>query len=112
MSNKKPKPITLYYQTNSWSSQSQEKENRLKLWTHLVNKANWRIVQLENGYYQTEHKDISCDCDPKKDECCEKWHDVTRRETIEAAETSIDKTIEHYNNRIQFIKGPKVIKTF
>ena len=97
----------------SWHpGNKQEKENRLKLWTHLVNKANWRIVQLENGYYQTEHKDISCNCDPEKDVCCEKWHDITRRETLEAAETSIDKTIEHYNNRIQFIKGPKVVKTF
>ena len=78
--------MTFYYSTNSWSSQSQPDENRLKLWKHIADKANWRIVQLPNGYYQTEYQD------PRKED---QWIDVTRRETLEAAETSIDKTIEH-----------------
>ena len=42
-------------------------------------KKNWRIVQLPNGFYQTEYQDQN-----KKDT----WNDVTRRETLEAAETS------------------------
>ena len=42
----------------------------------------------------------------------ETWKDVTRRETMEAAETSIDKTIEHYKKKLEFINGPKVVKTF
>tara|TARA_Y100000385_G_C12749417_1_gene490262 strand:- start:317 stop:637 length:321 start_codon:yes stop_codon:yes gene_type:complete len=104
--------MTVYYQTNSWNSQPQPTEDRLELWNHIANKANWRIVQLPNGYYQTEYKDIDCLCDPEKDGCCEKWNDVTRRETMEAAETSIDSTIEHYNKKLEFIKGPKVVKTF
>ena len=90
--------MTFYYSTNSWSSQSQPDENRLKLWNHIADKANWRIVQLPNGYYQTEYQDL-------RDE--ETWKDVTRRETMEAAETSIDKTIEHYKKSLNLQMGQK-----
>jgi hypothetical protein len=48
----------------------------------------------------------------KTSEMKKKWKDVTRRETMEAAETSIDKTIEHYEKKVEFINGPKVVKTF
>ena len=95
--------MTVYYKTNSWSSQQQPTEDRLELWNHIADKANWRIVQLPNGYYQTEYQDL------RKDD---EWVDITRRETMEAAETSIDSTIEHYNKKLEFIKGPKVVKTF
>lgn len=95
--------MTVYYQTNSWSSQPQPTADRLELWNHIADKANWRIVQLPNGYYQTEYQDL------RKDD---EWVDITRRETMEAAETSIDSTIEHYNKKLEFIKGPKVVKTF
>ena len=95
--------MTFYYSTNSWSSQSQPDENRLKLWRHIADKANWRIVQLPNGYYQTEYQDLR-----KEDQ----WIDVTRRETLEAAETAIDKTVEHYQKKLEFLNGPKVVKTF
>ena len=40
------------------------------------------------------------------------WYDVTRRETIESAEAAIDGSIEHYEKRLDFLKGPKVVKTF
>jgi hypothetical protein len=69
----------------------------------MSNKANWRIVQLPNGFYQTEYKDI-------KDE--DRWVDVTRRETIEGAEAAIDGSIEHYAKKVEFSNGPKVVKTF
>ena len=95
--------MTFYYSTNTWSSQSQPDENRIKLWNHIADKANWRIVQLPNGYYQTEYQDLHNE---------EKWHDTTRRETMEAAETAIDKTVEHYKKKVEFINGPKVVKTF
>lgn len=95
--------MTVYYSTNSWSSQSQPNENRVKLWNHIADKANWRIVQLPNGYYQTEYQDLHIE---------DKWHDVTRRETMEAAETAIDKTVEHYIKKLEFLNGPKVVKTF
>ena len=95
--------MTFFYETTSWSSQQQPDETRLKLWKHIANKKNWRIVQLPNGYYQTEYQDIRNE---------NEWKDVTRRETIEAAETSIDKTVEHYNKKVEFINGPKVVKTF
>ena len=42
----------------------------------------------------------------------DEWHDVTRRETIDSAESAIDGSIEHYTKRLDFIKGPKVVKTF
>jgi hypothetical protein len=37
---------------------------------------------------------------------------MTRRTTIEAAETAIDETVKHYLNKLKFIVGPKVVKTF
>ena len=103
-----------YYKTNTWNSQPQPQltEETINLWKHLADKKNWRIVQLPNGFYQTEYKDIDCPCDPEKDDCCEKWHDVTRRETIEGAEAAIDGSIEHYAKKVDFLKGPKVVKTF
>jgi len=102
-SNLKPKPMTLFYQTESWSSHPQPGKSQVKLWKHIANKENWRIVQLINGFYQTEYQDIK---DP------ETWHDVTRRETLEGAETAIDQTVAHYLKKVEFIDGPKVVKTF
>ena len=106
--------MTFYYKTYSWANNSNQgiSEDQINLWKHLAEKKNWRIVQLPNGFYQTEYKDIDCPCDPEKDECCEKWNDITRRETIESAENAIDASIEHYNKRLEFAKGPKVVKTF
>tara|TARA_Y100001951_G_C11125465_1_gene175222 strand:- start:52 stop:342 length:291 start_codon:yes stop_codon:yes gene_type:complete len=91
-----------YYKTNTWSSQPQISEDQINLWKHLSEKKNWRIVQLPNGYFQTEYRDMEED----------KWYDVTRRETMESAEAAIDGSIEHYNKRVDFLKGPKVVKTF
>ena len=31
---------------------------------------------------------------------------------IESAEAAIDGSVEHYNKRLEFAKGPKVVKTF
>ena len=81
--------MTFYYQTSSWNSQPQPNKETISFWKHLSEKKNWRIVQLPNGFFQTEYKDLNCGCDPKKDSCCEKWNDVTRRETLEAAETCL-----------------------
>jgi len=92
-----------YYKTNTWNSQPQVSEETINLWKHLAEKKNWRIVQLPNGFYQTEYKDIE-----KEDV----WHDVTRRETIEGAESAIDGSIDHYKKKVDFLKGPKVVKTF
>ena len=102
-----------YYKTNTWGNSDQQvSEETRQTWEFFAQKKNWRIVQLPNGYYQTEYKDIDCPCDPEKDEFCEKWNDVTRRETIEAAEAAIDASIEHYKKRLDYAKGPKVVKTF
>ena len=102
--------MTYFYSTRSWNSQPQMTEGTIKAWKHLANKKNWRIVQLPNGFFQTEYKDANCDC--KKDCDCNKWHDVTRRETIEGAEAAINSSVEHYAKKLEFIKGPKVVKTF
>ena len=95
--------MTYFYSTRSWSSQPQITEETVEAWKHLADKKNWRIVQLPNGFFQTEYQDI------EKEDI---WHDVTRRETIEGAEAAIDGSIEHYKKKIEFTKGPKVVKTF
>ena len=95
----------LYTRTNSWSStpQSHPNQDMINLWNHVAEKANWRIVQLPNGFYQTEYRDL-------EDE--DLWIDVTRRETMDGAEAAIDGSIEHYSKKLEFLKGPKVVKTF
>jgi hypothetical protein len=94
--------MTFFYQTQSWSSQPQISDETKQLWEHVSNKASWRIVQLPNGFYQTEYQD------PNE----ETWIDVTRRETIEGAEQAIDSSVEHYAKKLDYLKGPKVVKTF
>ena len=37
---------------------------------------------------------------------------MLQEETIESAESAIDGSIEHYTKRLDFLKGPKVVKTF
>ena len=95
--------MTFYYQTQSWSSQPQITEEAKKLWEHVVQKKNWRIVQLPNGFYQTEYLDPDTE---------DTWIDVTRRETIEGAESAIDASINHYEKKLAHIRGPQVVKTF
>ena len=94
--------MTLFYSTSTWSSQPQPNKETIKAWEHAAEKKNWRIVQLPNGYYQTEIKYPEA----------EDWRDITRRETIEGAEQAIDASIEHYKKRLDYIKGPKIVKTF
>ena len=96
--------MTFLYRTQSWSSTSQHPDQEIiNLWKHISDKVNWRIVQLPNGFYQTEYRDI-------KDE--DRWIDVTRRETIEGAEAAIDGSVDHYAKKLEFAHGPKVVKTF
>ena len=95
--------MTYFYTTKTWHSQPQISEDQINLWKHLAEKKNWRIVQLPNGFYQTEYQDLEKD---------DKWYDVTRRETMDGAEAAIDGSIEHYVKKVDFLKGPKVVKTF
>ena len=92
----------LYTRTNTWSSTPQPNEETIKLWEHISQKKNWRITQLPNGFLQTEYKDMNSN----------EWVDVTRRETIAGAEQAIDSSIEHYAKKLEFTKGPKVVKPF
>ena len=94
--------MTFFYKTTSWSGSSSVNQETINFWKHLAAKANWRIVQLPNGYFQTEYKH------PEEED----WIDVTRRETIEAAERAIDASIEHYSKKVELSKGPVVVKTF
>ena len=94
--------MTLFYQTNSWTSQPQPTEKALETWKYASDKSNWRIVQLANGFYQTEIKVPDDDS----------WNDVTRRETIQGAEDAIDSSIAYYQKKLNYINGPKVVKTF
>ena len=94
--------MTFYYaSTNKWTSTPQPNEKTIESWKHIATKSNWRIVQLPNGYYQTEYKNLD-----------DEWIDVTRRETMDGAEAAIDSSIEHYSKKLEFANGPKVVKTF
>ena len=101
--------MTFYYKTYSFSNNSTEgiSEETRKTWEFFADKKNWRIVQLPNGYYQTECQSLDAHNEPTDD-----WTDITRRETIESAKAAIDASIEHYKKRLEFAKGPKVVKTF
>ena len=92
----------LYYQTTTTSGEQKVNEKTKKQGEHLANKANWRITQLPNGYYQTEASN------PDNDN----WHDVTRRETLEGAESAINGSVDHFSKKLEATKGPKVVKTF
>tara|TARA_R100000231_G_scaffold134328_1_gene107797 strand:- start:49 stop:348 length:300 start_codon:yes stop_codon:yes gene_type:complete len=94
----------LYYkQSSTWTGNPQVNEKTKEQWRHLADKKNWRITQLPNGYYQTE---VSHPQRP------EDWTDVTRRETLEGAEQAVDGSCEHFTQRLEATKGPKVVKTF
>ena len=93
----------LYYKTSSSTHTIKPNEKTIDQWKHLSDKKNLRITQLPNGFYQTECQNP----DNEKD-----WHDVTRRETIEGAETAIDGSVDHFSKKLESIKGPKVVKTF
>ena len=95
--------MTLFYQTNSWTSQPQISDETLNLWKHVAKKKNWRIVQLPNGFYQTEYLDPN-----KKDS----WIDATRRETIEGAEQAIDSSIEQVVTFVPLTIEEKLIGNF
>jgi hypothetical protein len=95
--------MTFFYQTSSWNSQPQPTEETISFWKHLSEKKHWRIVQLSNGFFQTEYQS------PEQEDT---WTDVTRRENIKQAEEAIDSSVDHYAKKIEFLKGPKVVKTF
>ena len=98
--------MTYFYSLSSSMGQPQTPqitEETINIWKHLSEKKHWRIVQLPNGYFQTEHRDL---------EEQDKWYDVTRRETMEAAEAAIDGSVDHYGKKVDFLKGPKIVKTF
>ena len=93
----------LYYKTSTYTSNQKPNEATINQWNHLAQKKNWRITQLPNGFYQTE----CLNPDNMKE-----WHDVTRRETVEGAETAINGSVEHFASKLEAAKGPKVVKTF
>ena len=92
-----------YYRGTSRTSAPKISESTIAEWTHLAEKKNWRITQLSNGYYQTE---------VNKPDDNEKWVDITRRETMEGAENAVDNSVDHFSKKLEYIKGPKVVKTF
>ena len=92
-----------YYKTSTMSSQPQVTEDTIAAWKFLADKKNWRITQLPNGYYQTE---------VNKPDNDESWVDITRRETLEGAEAAINGSVEHFEKKLEYVKGPKVVKTF
>ena len=94
----------LYYRTTTTGGQPKVTENTKLEWKLLANKENWRITQLPNGFYQTEVSNPTSEGN--------EWQDVTRRETLEGAESAIDGSIEHFAKKLEAAAGPKVVKTF
>ena len=94
--------MTFLYTSRDFTSATRPDQRMINLWKHITEKKNWRIVQLPNGFLQTEY------LHPDEKE----WIDVTRRETIGGAEQAIDASIEHYTKKLEFLQGPKVVKTF
>ena len=93
----------IYYKSSTYTTEPKISDKQLDEWKHLAEKKNWRITQLPNGYYQTE---------VNAPENAEKWVDITRRETLEGAEAAIEGSVEHFSKKLEYIKGPKVVKTF
>ena len=93
----------IYYKSSTYTTETKISDKQLDEWKHLAEKKNWRITQLPNGYYQTE---------VNAPENAEKWVDITRRETLEGAEAAIEGSVEHFSKKLEYIKGPKVVKTF
>ena len=93
----------IYYKSSTYTTEPKISEKQMDEWKHLATKKNWRITQLSNGYYQTEVNDANNE---------ERWVDVTRRETMEGAEAAIEGSVEHFSKKLEYIKGPKVVKTF
>ena len=93
----------LYYKSTTSTTEPKISQKTIVEWKHLTTKKNWRITQLPNGYYQTEVNDSNNE---------ERWVDVTRRETIEGAEAAIEGSVDHFSKKLEYIKGPKVVKTF
>lgn len=90
--------MTFYYRTTTAGEKPGEATKAY--WKAASEKKNWRITQLPNGYFQSE---VNFE---------DKWHDITRRETLEGAEAAIDASVEHFQKKLGFIEGPKIIKTF
>jgi hypothetical protein len=90
--------MTIFYQSTTQSTQPTEA--KIELWKHLADKTNWRITELENGYFQTEFSNEDTYCA------------MTRRLNLESAEEAIDETVNHYTKKLEFLDGPKVVKTF
>ena len=93
----------LYYKITTRTTEPKISEKTIAEWKHLATKKNWRITQLPNGYYQTE---------VNKPDNKESWVDITRRETLEGAEQAIEGSVDHFSKKLEYIKGPKVVKTF
>ena len=93
----------IYYKSSRYTTEPKITENQIAEWKHLADKKNWRITQLPNVYYQTE---------VNKPDNEEKWVDITRRETLEGAEAAINGSVEHFEKKLEYVKGPKVVKTF
>ena len=93
----------VYYKPSSTTHTMKPNKQEIADWTHMSTKSNWRITQLPNGYYQTEVSN------PKEDD---NWHAVTRRATLEGADSAIAGSVAYFSKKLEATKGPKVVKTF
>tara|TARA_R110000765_G_scaffold2235_1_gene6246 strand:+ start:982 stop:1272 length:291 start_codon:yes stop_codon:yes gene_type:complete len=93
----------LYYNSTSTTHTAKPSAKEIAEFTHMAAKSNWRITQLPNGFYQTEVSN------PNE---AENWHSVTRRGTMDEAESAIDDSVDYFTKKLEAASGPKVVKTF
>ena len=53
--------MTFYYRFTNQSNNRTDLTHMKKWFTHVSDKTNWRIVELPNGYYQSEYKPLTCE---------------------------------------------------
>jgi len=64
--------MTFLY-TSGFAAATRPDQRVIDIWKYITEKKNWRIVQLPNGFFQTEY------LNPET----EQLTDVTRRETMD-----------------------------
>jgi len=42
--------MTLFYQTNTWTSQPPPTEKAIDTWKHAADKSNWRGIRKDDSY--------------------------------------------------------------
>ncbi len=91
--------MTFYYRTTTTSSGNQQVSEETKsFWEHASEKKNWRIVQLPNGFYQTE---LNWE---------DSWKDVTRRRRLKVLNQQLISRLSTMHHGSNLSKDQKLLR--